>query len=287
MAATALEASDIDLAPVFWRPSADASTRHRAFLDHLLTEAGAHGFRTDAAVLIAAPRVQGWLVDDMHVPGPDWSGADGGALWNALDGVAHGAPVRFVCPVPEKSRADFAQAAGLTVAETWWLRELPDGPGGGEAGVEVDLSGTAAVTVAAPPVYDPGGPVLFIPALADATTGLSAAVSSAPDLGCRAIVVSQVAGDVAVAQTLSKARFRRHLRLLHRHHQPDLGHRPRRRMSAQTTTATTTTRTTSSSKPMSNMSRPYAGQRRRARKATGRMTKGTRRPDVRSRWLAR
>lgn len=228
VAATALDVSEIDSAvevlehrrgqlvewaPVFWCPAADASTRHRAFIEYLLTEAGAHGFRTNAAVLVAAPRGEGWLVDDMHVPSPDWGDADGRALWNALDGVAHGSLVRFVCPVYEKNRADFAKTAGLTVAESWWLVELPDGPGGGESGVEVNLAGTKAVTVAAPPVYDPGGPVLYIPQLDDAATGLAAlaaAISSAPGLGCRAIVVNQTAGDAPLAQVLTDAGFRKH-----------------------------------------------------------------------------
>ena len=200
----------IKLAPVFWRPAADASSIHRQFIEFLLTDGGAHGFRTDEAVLIAAPRGDGWLVDDMYVPGSAWGSTDGGALWNALDSVAHGTPVQFVCPVYENDRADFAEAAGLTIAESWWLLELPNGPSGGEAGVRIDLAGTKALTVAAPPVYDPGGPVLYIPVLGDAPAGLPAALESARDLGCPAIVVNQVAGDASPAQALNEAGFQRH-----------------------------------------------------------------------------
>lgn len=165
-------------------------------------------YRTDDSVLIAAPRGAGWLVDDAHVPGSDWAG-DGRALWNTLDLDAHGAQARFVCPTYDEERAAFARSAGLTIAESWWLMELP-GTSGGEAGVRVQLPGAEAITVAAPPVYDPHGPILFLPALSDSGTALPAAIVRAPQLGCPAIVVNQVAGDDALAESLSGAGFRRH-----------------------------------------------------------------------------
>ncbi len=226
MSASAVEPADLDwvvgaleqrrdplveFAPVFWRPASDASVHHRAFILYLLTEGGAKGFRTSTAVVVAAPRGEGWLVDDMHVPGSGWVDGDGRALWNALDGVAHGAQVRFVCPTYEKDRGEFARAVGLSVAESWWLRELPNGPTGGEAGVRVDLAGAEAITVAAPPVYDPGGPVLNIPLLVgDAAPALAAAIAGAPQLGCPAIVVNHVTGDATLEHALVEAGFRRH-----------------------------------------------------------------------------
>lgn len=201
----------VEFASVFWRPAADASASHRAFIQYLLTEGGAKGFRTGHAVVIAAPRGEGWLVDDMHVSGSDWVHGDGRALWNALDGVAHGAQVRFVCPTYEADRGEFAQAVGLSVIESWWLLEFLNGPTDGEAGVRVDLAGAEGITVAAPPVYDPGGPVLNIPALSgNAPTVLAAAIATAPELGCPAIVVNQVAGDAALEQALVGAGLRRH-----------------------------------------------------------------------------
>ena len=199
----------VRLAPVFWRPAADASTHHRAFIEHLLSEGRAKAFRTDTAVLVAVPRGEGWLLDDLYVPGSDWASGDGRTLWNALDGEAHGSQVRFVCPTYEGDRAEFAQAAGLTIAESWWLLEL-SGPAGGEAGVRADLAGAEAITVAAPPVYDPPGPVLFLPSVTDASTALPAAAESAARLGCPAIVVNHVAGDDALAQALSRTGFRQH-----------------------------------------------------------------------------
>ena len=77
---------------------------------------------------------------------------------------------------------------------------------GGEAGVRVQLPGAEAITVAAPPVYDPHGRILFLPALSHSRTALPAAVVRAPQLGCPAIVVTRSRGDDALSET----GFRRH-----------------------------------------------------------------------------
>ena len=199
----------VECAPVFWRPAADASAHHRVFIEHLVSEAGAKAFRTDKAILVAVPRDEGWLVDDLYVPGSEWAKGDGRTLWNALDGEAHGSPVRLVCPTYEGDRAEFARTAGLSITESWWLLELL-GAAGGEAGVRVDLAGAEAITVAAPPVYDPLGPILFLPSVSDASAALPAAIESAPRLGCAAIVVNHPAGDDALARALARTGFRQH-----------------------------------------------------------------------------
>ena len=117
--------------------------------------------------------------------------------------------MRFVCPTYEVSRAEHATAAGLAVADSWWLHELP-GSGGGQAGVGHVLPGADAVTVGAPPVYAPPGPILFLPAPTDAVTALPAALARAPELGCAAVVVNQRAGDGQLSATLEASGFRRH-----------------------------------------------------------------------------
>jgi hypothetical protein len=201
-------------APVFWRPAQDAVDRHRDWLGHLLGDGGARGWRTGASALVAAPTGNGWLLDDVVLADDDWAG-EGAALWQAFATTCPGDPVRFVCPVPEPTRADFARGRGLVLHESWWLQEF-DGPSGGEAGVEVSLGGSVARTVAAPPVYDPPGPVLFLPGPAsddeaDAVrTALRKALGEAPRLGCPAVVVSQSTGDDDLAAALQDAGFRRH-----------------------------------------------------------------------------
>ena len=81
---------------------------------------------------------------------------------------------------------------------------------GGVAGLDISLPGADAVTVAAPPIYAPPGPVLFLPAPTDAGAALPAAVDKATDIGCAAVVVNQVAGDDALAGSLAGAGFHRH-----------------------------------------------------------------------------
>lgn len=195
-------------APVFWHPAPKAAEYHRAFIEHLLTEGGATAYRTDHSVLIAVPRGPGWLVDDAHVAHDSWSGGDGAALWNAFVADCGGAEVRFVCPTYEQERTEFAADAGLQIAESWWLREL--GHEGGAAGVEVSLPGAEAVTLGAPPVYAPPGPVLFLPDPIDAKTAVPAALDKARDLGCAAIVANQIAGRDDLAYDLAEVGLHRH-----------------------------------------------------------------------------
>ncbi len=199
----------VEYAPLFWQPAPDARNNHRAFLDHLLTEGGARAYRTDQSVLIATPRGAGWLVDDAHIDTQPWAPGDGRDLWNAFAADCHGSEVRFVCPAYEPVRADFARGAGLTCAESWWLAELTDS-GGGRAGAQITVPGADAITVAAPPVYAPPGPVLFLPAPTDVTLALPAALTTARELGCAAVVVNVPHGDDDSAGSLMNAGFRRH-----------------------------------------------------------------------------
>ena len=198
----------VQYAPVFWRPAPDASDHHRAFLDHLLTDGGAVAYRTDDSVLVAAPQGDLWLVDDFFVDQENWR-VDGHELWDAFSIECGGSPVRFVCPTYEHARAEFAVEVGLTISASWWLKELP-GPGGGDAGVEVALSGAQACTVGAPPVYAPPGPVLFLRAVHDIQQAVPAAVGRAPVLGCAAVVVNVDPREGDSAAVLADAGFRRH-----------------------------------------------------------------------------
>lgn len=144
----------------------------------------------------------------MHVHDEHWA-SDGTELWNELAAVSGGQDVRFVCPTYESGRAEFASRIGLTVAETWWLIELRDS-GGGEARMKVRLPGADAITVGAPAVYAPPGPMLFLPAPQDATLAVPAALHQAHELGCAGVVVNQSASDRDMAEVLRAAGLRPH-----------------------------------------------------------------------------
>jgi hypothetical protein len=199
----------VSKAPIFWRPAEHAAQFHRAFLAKLLTQAGARGYRTDTAVLIAAPRKHGWVIDDAYVPDERWADPAALALWTAFAADCSGDLVRFVCPVYEQERGAFARRAGLTVAESWWLMELP-GSEGGQAGLNIDLPGAAAFTTAAPPVYAPPGPMLFLSDVAEPQSAIPAAVPEALRRRCAGIVVSQHPDDSALAAKLDDIGFRQH-----------------------------------------------------------------------------
>lgn len=197
----------VEHAPVFWHPAPDARDKHREFLDYLLTEGGGKAYRTQDALLVTAPRRDGWLVDDAYIP--QWSKNNAGKdLWNAFASDAPGKSVRFVCPVYEHERTEYASSLGLTLQESWWLKELASS--GGEPGQQIELPGADGITVGAPPVYAPGGPILFLPAPQDARAAAPAALEKAIEIGCAAVVVNQQVGDDELAEALSGAGFRRH-----------------------------------------------------------------------------
>jgi hypothetical protein len=198
----------VKYAPVFWRPAPTADQQHRSFINYLLTDGDAKAYRTDRSVLVAAPRRGGWLIDDAHVPDGRWLSGQGRELWDAFAADCTGADARFVCPTYEHQRAEFAATTGLHLAESWWLIELEGSEG--EAGVAVPLPGADAVTVAAPPVYSPPGPILFLPLVHDAARAVPAAIDRAPALGCSAVVVNQIADDDVLAGNLADAGLRRH-----------------------------------------------------------------------------
>jgi len=112
-------------------------------------------------------------------------------------------------PTYEQARVEFAQAVGLAIAESWWLMELPNS-GSGEAGAQVTLPGADAITVGAPPVYAPPGPILFLRTVTNTDLALPAAISKAPELGCAAIAVNETAADDGLAKPLAAAGFRQH-----------------------------------------------------------------------------
>lgn len=198
-------------APVYWHPASDADLRHREFLAFLLDDGDALGVRTNDSFMLAQRRGDGWMVDDAVVAGDDWE-SEGALLWEALCGALTG-PVRWVCPVPERSRREFAERCGFEVGESWWHREVIGYvvPSPSDAGSDViNLVGASARLVSAPPIYSPGGPILFLTDVRDPETVLGEALDGAPGLGSPVVVVAQPAHDLALARQLLTHDFTRH-----------------------------------------------------------------------------
>jgi hypothetical protein len=198
----------VPYAPVYWRAAPSAAEVHRTYLRHLITEAGGLSFRTDEALLIAVPGRHGWTIDDAAVPDGGWD-AVGRQLWAAFAAKAAGDAVRFVCPTPEFERLEFAVGLGLEVAESWWHLEVTQSAGGnGVRTPEVD--GATVEYVQAPPVYDPGGEILFLRQVTDPARALASAQFRAAAQGNPLVVVSRMVGDMALVEALEATRFRRH-----------------------------------------------------------------------------
>jgi hypothetical protein len=195
-------------APVYWRPAPDAEARHRAYLELLLEDGGAIGFRTATGLVLAQPRGPGWLVDDAAVEDDRWS-SDGAELWAALRPELQG-PTQWVCPVPETSRRELVESLGFVLAESWWHRDVVGDLLTAETDHAVSVDGASARLVQAPPVYSPGGPILFLDDVRDPTLALEQAVSEAPMLGSPVVVVSQPPGNAVLVEQLQARGFQRH-----------------------------------------------------------------------------
>jgi hypothetical protein len=195
-------------APTYWRPAPDARRWHRGFLRYLLGEGGAVGFRTDDSVMIAQPKGHGWLMDDAAVAEARWE-SEGADLWDALRGQLSGS-LRWVCPVPERNHRSFVGSCGFELVESWWHRDIGNEVSSVDGAGDVVVVGAAARLVPAPPVYEPGGPVLFLTDVQEPDAALEDAVRKASVLGSAVVVVSQPSRDTSLATNLEAQGFKRH-----------------------------------------------------------------------------
>ena len=180
-------------APRFWRPAADAVEQHRAFLARLVDDPATLTLRTDHGYLMALGDERRRVVDDMAVDAGSWADEGVALLQAVLDAAA---TVRFVAPVAETERAEAADAVGLRLAETWWHRDLPLVQVRGEGDrVELSTPGARGRLVPAPPVYDPGGPVLLVLDV-ETAAALDAIEAEAAERGATVSVVSQRPDDL-------------------------------------------------------------------------------------------
>lgn len=195
-------------APVLWHSAANAPEAHQRYLSYLLTNGRGQGYRSDTGLLIAAPNPSGWTVDDMVVPRAEWA-TTGQDLWHAFAATSLGSSVRFVCPVPEPERAAFARLQGLLLTTSWWHRNISPFT---SAVVErsPQVLGARAQLVAAPQVYNPGGPVLYLTDVRDPARALANAERETTQLGCPVVVVDQPCDEPALVDALRDNGYQRH-----------------------------------------------------------------------------
>jgi hypothetical protein len=176
--------------PVFWRVAANARNAHRAFIELLvqspdvLTLVSAEG-----GALIALDRGdKGWLIDDFAVPTPElWPTTGVELLRVALDRI--GRPVTVVVAHRDDAKRAALRQAGLQLDEEWWVRPA-DAPVGDTA-----HQGHTAALIAAPPVYDPGGPVLMTESVAPDIQAVDGLLAHGAREGAAIVVVPVSATD--------------------------------------------------------------------------------------------
>jgi len=180
-------------APVWWRMADGADDLHPLWLGHLVsTEGPVARVAVDdegavRAAAIAHDQGAAWFVDDVVADAHDAGVA-------VLAAVAE-RPALTCVPTPDEAGAARAAAAGWTHRSSYWIGPPAPGP-------PPDLPSVAALPrpphtfgpvlaegraggVPAPPVYDPGGPVTLVAAVAgpDRAAAVAAERAAAADRG--------------------------------------------------------------------------------------------------------
>jgi len=192
-------------APRFWRPAADAAERHRAFLAHLVADPDAVTLRTEHGYLVGVERAGRLVVDDMQVDPPEHWATEGVRL---LEHARASGRLRVVVPVFEREQMDAALTLAVALAEVWWHRDLEPATGLNVVSEDpaVSVDGAVGRLVPAPPVYDPGGPVLLVTSF-ESVDALTRVQQSAARRGARVAVVTHDPADTATTVRLVEAGF--------------------------------------------------------------------------------
>ena len=131
------------------------------------------------------------FIDDFAVDGEGrWAG-DGRELltaaWNLLS--ARGmSTLRVVTAQADELKVAMLVAAGLQLVRQWWVKPIEAAEESGVAHGRVDGPGFSGILGPAPPVYDPGGPVLLADEIS-AEADLSALEEEAARMGSVLVVV--------------------------------------------------------------------------------------------------
>ncbi len=149
--------------PLLWRPSGVAVAQEAALLKQQVGLDDVVALRTAHALVVAQLRGNDCFVDDFVVDDEGFWWSEGAELLRAAwEGLrAHGATsARVVSAKKDSLKNEMLVGAGLRVSEQWWVKPVePAGPA--ETGA-VNGEGFGALIGPPPPVYDLGGPVMFV-----------------------------------------------------------------------------------------------------------------------------
>lgn len=185
-----------EYSPVFWRPRRGVEGQHATFLRRQLDGPAVVAVRTDHGFLIAQRREGVGLVDDFAVEADDWWPTEGAELLVAAwQRIRNGADaMRVVTALADEPKARVLRAVGLELVEQWWVMPIQAAsPSETPTAGRVHGPGFAGLLGPAPPVYDPGGPVLLADQVPD-TADPAAIEDEAGRLGAVLIVLPRQPG---------------------------------------------------------------------------------------------
>jgi hypothetical protein len=192
-------------APRFWRPAAAVEGQHADFMQSVAAEPNASALRSDHGFILAQRRGDQAFVDDFAVVEPKRWGTDGKDLLFAAweEQRAGGADyVRVVTARLDTPKVELLVGSGLSVGEEWWIKDIEAAESDAPFGPYEEPFFTL-LKIPAPPVYDPGGPVLLVPQVKDASR-VGEIEDVAARLGC---VIAIVPGSPTAASPGSLPEF--------------------------------------------------------------------------------
>lgn len=150
-----------EYSPVFWRRRHGIVPVHGAFLASQIASSGAIALCCDDGFAIATPDGEQYYVDDFAVLDNRWQDVGRALLLGVWEEAEPRGAValRVVTACLDQPKVAMLSAMGLQLWQQWWVKPLvPISVAGVDTGV-LEGDGYRIVRGAAPPVYDPGGPV--------------------------------------------------------------------------------------------------------------------------------
>jgi hypothetical protein len=191
--------------PVFWRPAQGVTGLHERFLRRQIASPANVALRTEHGFIIGQRRGQEGFVDDFAIDeAGSWDGDGAGLLlatWHRWQTAGGADAVRVVTAHADEEKSGMLGRLSLELAAQWWVREIQPAGQARPAG-QVGGAGFSGLLGPAPPVYDPGGPVLHVDDLDD-DADLTAVERESAMMGAVLLIVPAVPGS-ARAERLSR-----------------------------------------------------------------------------------
>ena len=182
--------------PVFWRPARGVTEAHGNFLAEKVSAGSAVALRSERGFLIGEERRREGFIDDFAVEADgDWANDGADLLCSAwpLLAARGAATLRVVTAAADEPKVAMLRACSLEPVEQWWVKPVEPSGTPGTTG-RVDARGFSGILGPAPPVYDPGGPVVLVDQLT-AGTRVAAIEQGAAALGAVLAIVPVPVGD--------------------------------------------------------------------------------------------